>query len=108
MDEILREAIKQSPTLGLMLMLVMAFLKHVKDITTSNGETQQRMMESHAKRTDEFITTVKDVRGEFIAAVKEMKEEDRESRDRNSEALTNLGTEITRLSTIAENHRNGS
>lgn len=97
MDEIFREAIKQSPTLGLMLALVMAFLKHVKDLTATNGETQKRMMESHAKRTDEFI-----------AAVKEMKEEDRESRDRNTEAITTLGTEITRLSTIAENHRNGS
>lgn len=94
MDEIFREAVKQSPTLGLMLALVMAFLRHVKDITATNSETQKMMMASHAKRTDEFIS-----------AVREMKEEDRASRDRNSEALTNLGTEITRLSTIAESHR---
>lgn len=104
MDEIFKEAIKQSPTLGLMFALVMVFLRHVKD-----------MMDSHAKRTDEFISTVKEVRSEFITAVKEMKaddraekEEDRESRDRNSQALTNLGTEITRLSTIAEKHRDGA
>lgn len=94
MDEIFKEAVKQSPTLTLMLALVMAFLRHVKEITTTNAETQQRLMDSHARRTDEFIS-----------AVKEMKEEDRASRDRNSEALTNLGTEITRLSTIAEKNR---
>ncbi len=87
MDDIWKEAIKQSPALALMVVIVRMFLGHLRS-----------MMDSHAKRTDEFIH-----------AVREMKEEDRESRDRNSEALTNLGTEITRLSTIAENHRqNGS
>ena len=83
MDEIWKEAIKQSPTLGLMFALVWTFLSHLKDV-----------MISHARRTDEFIS-----------AVKEMKEEDRASRDRNSDALTSLGTEITRLSAIAERHR---
>jgi hypothetical protein len=94
MDEIFKEALKQSPTLGLMLTLVMAFLRHVKDITSTNAETQKMLMASHAKRTDEFIE-----------AVREMKLEDRASRDRNSEALTNLGTEITRLSAVADQHR---
>lgn len=86
MDEIFKEAIKQSPALALMVIIVRMFLAHLRSL-----------MDSHAKRTDEFI-----------AAVKEMKEEDRQSRDGNTIALTNLGTEITRLSTIAENHRNGS
>jgi hypothetical protein len=89
MDEIFKEALKQSPTLGLMLTLVMAFLRHVKDITSTNAETQKMLMASH----------------EFIEAVREMKLEDRASRDRNSEALTNLGTEITRLSAVADQHR---
>lgn len=101
MDEIFKEAVKQSPTLTLMLALVMAFLRHVKEITSTNAETQQRLMDSHAKRTDEFIAAVKEMKEDDRAA----KIEDRASRDKNTEALTNLGTEITRLSTIAEKNR---
>lgn len=85
MDEMFKEAIRQSPSLGVMFAIVVTFLRFLKD-----------MMASHAKRTDEFII-----------AVREMKEEDRVSRDRNSDALTNLGTEITRLSAVADSHRQG-
>ncbi len=83
MDDIWKEAIKQSPALALMVIIVRMFLAHLR-----------ALMDSHAKRTDEFIV-----------AVREMKEEDRESRDKNTEALTNLGTEITRLSAVADQHR---
>ncbi len=86
-EQVAIEAAKQAPVLALFIVVVLIFLKHVKEISESNSTHQRSLMESHARRTDEFINTVKD-----------MNSEDRESRDRNTEAVSHLGNEITRLS----------
>lgn len=76
MEQVFTEAIKQSPMLALVLVLVWIFLQHVRE-----------MMASHGKRTDEFISTVKEINAE-----------QKSSRDQHTAILSSLVNEVTRLS----------
>lgn len=83
MDQLLVEALKNSPALLAMIILVLIFLKHEK-----------ALIDSHAKRTDEFISVVK-----------EMKDGDRQiildntsAGKSNTESLLKLTNEICRIS----------
>lgn len=87
MEQVMIEAAKSSPMLVVLVVLVVIFLRHIQSISDIHSLGIKEMMASHAKRTDEFIATVK-----------EMKDEDRETRVQNTTALNSLCNEVTRLS----------
>jgi hypothetical protein len=83
MEQILIKTLEQSPMLALMLALVWIFLQHMKG-----------MQESHSKRTDEFISAVKEMKDGDRSIIKE----NTEAGKQNTDTLSKLTIEIVRMS----------
>lgn len=64
MDQMSLKLLENSPALFSMVLIVVMFLRHLKESEVDNKTFQKDMMTSHAKRTDEFITTVKEINEE--------------------------------------------
>lgn len=98
MEQVLLEMAKQAPSLGLLIYVVIVFLKHVKDINAAHDEQLQRIAEAHGIQQREMMASHSKRTDEFIAAMKEIKGDDRTLMARIHEMLSTLNSEVTRLS----------
>lgn len=61
MEDTILKSLEHAPDMVFAIGLVLLFLKFLKDQRKDENESRVGLLASHSKRTDEFISTVKDI-----------------------------------------------